>query len=141
MPTCYAISLVRISLTRRADVYAFGPVLGEQDLHFFGEGSHRYLWKCLGSQLREVEGVSGVSFAVWAPNAYRVSVVADFNAWDGRVHPMRNHNGVWEIFIPHISTGEHYKFEIVGAEGNLFNKSDPFCLLFPAWNTDGQHHL
>ena len=111
----------------QADVYAFGPVLGEQDLHFFGEGSHRYLWKCLGSQLREVEGVSGVSFAVWAPNAYRVSVVADFNAWDGRVHPMRNHNGVWEIFIPHISTGEHYKFEIVGAGGNLFNKSDPFA--------------
>jgi len=111
----------------QADVYSFGPVLGEQDLHFFGEGMHRYLWKCLGAHPRECEGVDGVAFAVWAPNAHRVSVVGDFNAWDGRVHPMRNHNGVWEIFIPHISSGEHYKFEIVGAEGNLFSKSDPFA--------------
>ena len=109
------------------DVYSFGPVLGEQDLHFFAEGSHRYLWNCLGAQLCKQNGVDGVSFAVWAPNAFRVSVVGDFNAWDGRVHPMRNHNGVWEIFIPHISGGEHYKYEIVGAGGNLCSKSDPFA--------------
>ena len=109
------------------DVYSFGPVLGEQDLHFFAEGNHRYLWDCLGAQLCEQKGVAGVSFAVWAPNAFRVSVVGDFNAWDGRVHPMRNHNGVWEIFIPHIGGGEHYKYEIVGASGNLCSKSDPFA--------------
>ena len=110
-----------------ADVYSFGPVLGEQDLHFFGEGNHRHLWKCMGAHVRELGGVDGCAFAVWAPNAYRVSVVGDFNDWDGRVHPMRNHNGVWEIFIPGVSTGVHYKFELVGAEGNLFNKSDPFA--------------
>lgn len=109
------------------DPYAFGPVLGEQDLYFFGEGNHRHLHDCMGAHLREIDGVAGVSFAVWAPNAHRVSVVGDFNVWDGRVHPMRNHNGTWEIFIPGIAAGEHYKFEIVGAEGNLFVKSDPFA--------------
>ncbi|MEM9280239.1 MAG: 1,4-alpha-glucan branching protein GlgB [Verrucomicrobiota bacterium] len=110
-----------------ADVYSFGPVLGEQDIHFFGEGTHRFLWKCLGAHLAKMDGISGMSFAVWAPNAHRVSIVGDFNVWDGRVNPMRNHNGVWEIFMPGIGIGEHYKFEIVGAEGNLFNKSDPFA--------------
>lgn len=109
------------------DPYSFGPVLGEQDLYFFGEGNHRHLYDCMGAHLREIDGVAGVSFAVWAPNAHRVSVVGDFNVWDGRVHPMRNHNGTWEIFIPGIAAGEHYKFEIVGAEGNLFVKSDPFA--------------
>ncbi|MEM1440904.1 MAG: 1,4-alpha-glucan branching protein GlgB [Verrucomicrobiota bacterium] len=109
------------------DPYSFGPVLGEQDLYYFGEGNHRHLYDCMGAQIREVGGVSGVSFAVWAPNAHRVSVVGDFNVWDGRVHPMRNHNGTWEVFIPGIGTNEHYKFEIVGAEGNLFAKSDPFA--------------
>lgn len=110
-----------------ADTYSFGAILGEQDLHFFGEGNHRHLYDCMGAHLTEIGGVSGISFAVWAPNAHRVSVVGDFNVWDGRVHPMRNHNGTWEIFIPGISTGEHYKFEIVGAEGGLFIKSDPFA--------------
>lgn len=109
------------------DPYSFGNILGEQDLYFFGEGNHRHLWKCMGAHVAEIGGVSGITFAVWAPNAHRVSVVGDFNAWDGRVHPMRNQNGVWEIFIPGISTGEHYKYEIVGAEGNLFTKSDPFA--------------
>ena len=111
----------------QSDVYSFGPVLGDQDIHFLGEGTHRFLWKCLGAHPIEFEGVDGVSFAVWAPNAHRVSLVGDFNSWDGRVSPMRNHNGVWEIFIPHIGTGVHYKFEIVGAEGDLFTKSDPFA--------------
>ena len=110
-----------------ADAYSFGPILGEQDLHFFGEGSHRHLWKCLGAHLCEINGVAGASFAVWAPNAHRVSVVGDFNAWDGRTNPMRNRNGVWEIFLPGIGTNEHYKFELVGADGNLITKSDPFA--------------
>src|SRR5690606_22092072 len=76
---------------------------------------------------RSLEGVDGVTFAVWAPNAYRVSVVGDFNGWDGRVHPMRNRNGIWEIFVPHLVPGDHYKYEIVGAGGDLFVKSDPFA--------------
>ncbi|MDF1657646.1 MAG: 1,4-alpha-glucan branching protein GlgB [Verrucomicrobiales bacterium] len=110
-----------------ADPYSFGPILGEQDLHFFGEGNHRHLYDCMGAHLKKVGETAGIHFAVWAPNAHRVSVVGDFNVWDGRVHPMRNHNGTWEIFLPGIATGEHYKFEIVGAEGNLFVKSDPYA--------------
>lgn len=110
-----------------ADAYSFGPILGEQDLHFFGEGNHRHLWKCLGAHLCDIDGVAGATFAVWAPNAHRVSVVGDFNAWDGRTNPMRNRNGVWEIFLPGIGTNEHYKFELVGADGSLITKSDPFA--------------
>jgi 1,4-alpha-glucan branching enzyme len=110
-----------------ADAYSFGPILGEQDLHFFGEGNHRHLWKCLGAHLCDIDGVAGATFAVWAPNAHRVSVVGDFNAWDGRTNPMRNRNGVWEIFLPGIGTNEHYKFELVSADGSLITKSDPFA--------------
>ena len=109
------------------DPYSFGPVLGEQDVYFLGEGTHRRLWKTMGAHTRAHEGIDGVTFAVWAPNAFRVSVVGDFNGWDGRVHPMRNHNGIWEIFIPHLVPGDHYKFEIVGAGGGLVVKSDPFA--------------
>lgn len=109
------------------DPFAFGTILGDHDLHFFGEGTHRHLWKSMGAHVREIGGVTGVTFAVWAPNAHRVSVVGDFNVWDGRVHPMRNRNGVWEIFVPGIGVGEHYKFEIVGADGGLLTKSDPFA--------------
>ncbi len=109
------------------DPYSFGPVLGEQDVYFVGEGTHRRLWKAMGAHPKQCGGIDGVTFAVWAPNARRVSVVGDFNGWDGRVHPMRNHNGIWEIFLPHLHTGDHYKFEIVGADGNLFVKSDPFA--------------
>ena len=110
-----------------ADAYSFGEVLGEQDLYYFGEGTDRSLWKKLGARVTEHEGVEGVAFGVWAPNAWRVSVVGDFNNWDGRINPMRNRNGIWEIFLPEAHAGTHYKFEIVGAEGNLFNKSDPFA--------------
>jgi len=112
-----------------SDPYSFGPVLGEQDVYYFGEGKHRRLWKTMGAHPRNIDGVDGVAFAVWAPNAHRVSVIGDFNGWDGRVHPMRNRHGVWEIFIPHLGTGDHYKFEIVGAGGYLFAKSDPFAFL------------
>lgn len=109
------------------DPYAFGTLLGEQDLHYFGEGKHRHLYRVFGAHRREMGGIEGMMFAVWAPNARRVSVVGDFNAWDGRVHVMRKRveGGVWELFVPRVEFGVHYKFEMVGADGSLFNKSDP----------------
>jgi 1,4-alpha-glucan branching enzyme len=107
------------------DTYGFGPLLGPLDLHLFGKGDHRELAKVFGAQAMEVDGVAGVRFAVWAPNARRVSVVGGFNGWDGRRHPMRNRDGVWEIFIPRIGPGEVYKYEILGAEGGLLEKADP----------------
>ena len=116
-------------VSRTADPYSFGPLLGEQDIYYFREGTHQRLWECLGARPRVIEGVSGVQFAVWAPNAQRVSVVGDFNDWDGRVHPMRLRieGGIWEIFLPGISELSHYKFEILSAEGHLLVKSDPFA--------------
>ncbi|MBS7696517.1 MAG: 1,4-alpha-glucan branching protein GlgB [Chelatococcus sp.] len=115
----------------RADPYSFGPVLGDLDLHLIAEGRHRSLWEALGSHPRVMDGVDGVSFAVWAPNAMRVSVVGDFNAWDGRRHPMRLRHaaGVWEIFIPALRSGERYKYEIVASNGNVLPlKADPIAL-------------
>jgi len=111
------------------DPYSFGPVLSDDDLHFFGEGRHWKLADCLGAHQHEVDGVSGFSFAVWAPNAQRASVVGDFNGWDGRIHPMRKHpaSGVWEIFLPGVEYGAHYKFEMIGADGEFILKSDPFA--------------
>ncbi|BBN54852.1 hypothetical protein TRE132_29770 [Pseudomonas chlororaphis subsp. aurantiaca] len=112
------------------DPYSFGPLLGEMDLYLFAEGNHRDLSSCLGAQLKTVDGVDGVRFAVWAPNARRVSVVGDFNVWDGRRHPMRlrHPSGVWELFIPRLGPGEAYKYEILGAHGILPLKSDPVAL-------------
>ncbi len=116
------------------DPYAFTSSISDQDLYYFAEGTHRGLWKVLGAHLtsqhavhQEGEPERGTRFAVWAPNAWRVSVVGDFNNWDGRTHPMRNRNGVWEIFLPGVVQGDHYKFEIVGRNGNLMTKSDPFA--------------
>jgi 1,4-alpha-glucan branching enzyme len=112
------------------DPYSFGPLLGEMDLYLFAEGNHRDLGGCLGAQLMTVDGVAGVRFAVWAPNARRVSVVGDFNGWDGRRHPMRlrHPSGVWELFVPRLCAGEAYKYEILGAEGILPLKADPVAL-------------
>ncbi|WP_425040336.1 1,4-alpha-glucan branching protein GlgB [Primorskyibacter sp. S187A] len=109
------------------DPYRFGPVLGEMDQYLIGEGTHRRLWDALGAHPMEHEGVAGTHFAVWAPNAARVSVVGDFNVWDGRRHPMRavGHTGVWEIFLPGIAEGETYKYEIAPHEGAPFEKADP----------------
>jgi 1,4-alpha-glucan branching enzyme len=111
------------------DPYSFGFVLGELDLHLFSEGRHWNLAAALGAQPRELEGVAGVAFSVWAPNARRVSVIGNFNAWDGRRHPMRlRHDaGVWELFVPRLGVGEAYKFEIVGADGSLLEKADPLA--------------
>lgn len=112
------------------DPYAFGLVLGDLDLHLFREGSHWDLPERIGAQPATVEGVDGVRFSVWAPNARRVSVVGDFNSWDGRRHPMRlrHQAGIWELFVPRLRAGERYKFEIVGAHGEtLPQKADPLA--------------
>ncbi|MDR3437755.1 1,4-alpha-glucan branching protein GlgB [Telmatospirillum sp.] len=111
------------------DPYRFPPVVGELDRYLLGEGTHRLLYGRLGAHVTTLEGIAGVAFAVWAPNAKRVSVIGDFNQWDGRLHSMRLHPGcgVWEIFIPGITQGSLYKFEIKGADGKLLPaKTDPF---------------
>ena len=110
------------------DAYAFGPLFGELDLHLIGEGTHHELASVLGAHVTAVDGVQGTRFAVWAPNARRVSVVGDFNSWDGRRNPMRvrHGSGVWEIFLPRVGTGQRYKYEIIGANGEAVPlKADP----------------
>ncbi|MEA2433012.1 MAG: 1,4-alpha-glucan branching enzyme [Actinomycetota bacterium] len=111
------------------DPYAFIPSLGEIDLHLVGEGTHLRLWEKLGAHCTSIDGVDGVSFAVWAPNARGVRVVGEFNSWDGRLHPMRllGSSGVWELFIPDLDEGVLYKYEVVTAQGNLILKSDPYA--------------
>src|SRR2546423_11289014 len=96
-----------------ADPYAFGPQLGDQDVYFLGEGSHLRPFTALGAHPLTVDGIAGTRFAVWAPNASRVSVVGDFNGWDGRRHPMRVRHGagVWELLIPPVARGDAYKYE------------------------------
>ncbi|MGH1477995.1 MAG: 1,4-alpha-glucan branching protein GlgB [Geminicoccales bacterium] len=111
------------------DPYRFGPVIGDVDNYLLGEGSHKRLWERLGAHVIEHEGAHGTHFAVWAPNAKRVSVVGDFNGWEGRRHPMRLHpgTGVWEIFMPGLGDGVAYKYEIRGRDGQLLPlKADPF---------------
>ncbi len=112
------------------DPYAFGLLLGELDIYLFANGNHYELGNCLGAQMMSVNGVPGVRFAVWAPNARRVSVVGDFNNWDGRRHLMRRRveAGVWELFVPRLQEDVRYKFEILGPHGLLPLKADPFAL-------------
>ncbi|CAN8140702.1 1,4-alpha-glucan branching enzyme [uncultured Thiomicrorhabdus sp.] len=110
--------------------YSFLPIIGELDLHLFSEGRHWHLYEILGAHQQEVDGVSGVRFAVWAPAAERVSVVGDFNGWHGLRHPMRviGGSGVWEIFIPGLSQNDLYKFEIRHRDsGNVVVKTDPYA--------------
>lgn len=112
------------------DAYSFGPVLGPVDDFLIAEGTHLRLFDKMGAHLIELEGASGVHFAVWAPNAQLVSLVGDFNEWDQRRHPMRKRTdiGVWEIFIPDIAEGRAYKYRIVGADGAVQPlKADPFA--------------
>ena len=113
----------------RDDAYRFMPTLGDVDLHLFNEGTHHEIWKKLGAHLRTIDGVDGCSFAVWAPNARRVSVVGDFCSWDGRVFPMRimGSSGVWEIFVPDVTGDALYMFEILTREGAIRVKTDPFA--------------
>jgi len=111
------------------DPYPFWPTLGDLDLHLFGEGRHEHLWHHLGAHVRTHQGTRGTAFAVWAPSAKAVRVVGDFNAWDGRVHPMRSmgSSGIWELFIPGVSAGACYKYEIVDAKGRSYLKMDPLA--------------
>ncbi|WP_298722918.1 1,4-alpha-glucan branching protein GlgB [uncultured Ferrovibrio sp.] len=111
------------------DAYRFPPVISDFDLYLLGEGTHRHAYDVLGAHPRQIDGVDGVTFAVFAPNAERVSVVGDFNHWDGRRHAMRvRGNGFWEIFIPGAKAGQKYKYEIVGPGGEMLPlKSDPFA--------------
>jgi 1,4-alpha-glucan branching enzyme len=117
-------------LQETEDPYSFGLLLGELDLHLIGEGRHYRLGRCLGAQTVVVDGIPGVRFAVWAPNARRVSVVGDFNQWDGRRHPMRlrQGSGVWELFLPRLPAGSLYKYEILDAQGQRLQKADPLAL-------------
>jgi 1,4-alpha-glucan branching enzyme len=111
------------------DPYCFAPQLGDLDLHLFGEGRHLHAYRMLGAHPAEVDGVAGTRFAVWAPGAERVSVVGDWNHWDGRRHPMRvrGGSGVWELFIPGVGAGNYYKFEIRNrSDGTVRVKADPY---------------
>ena len=138
---------------RQRDAYSFPAVLGEMDIYLFNEGTHYDIHKKLGAHVKVIGDVPGVHFAVWAPAAQRVSVVGDFNNWDGRVHQMRKllPSGVWEIFLPGVHEGAHYKFEIRGEHGDVFLKTDPYaffaqhgletgCMVFDLgryqWNDD-----
>jgi len=111
-----------------SDPYSFEPsIITEFDLHLFGEGNHHSIYEKLGAHPVEIDGVKGVYFAVWAPNARNVSVLGDFNCWDGRQHQMRKiNNTIWELFIPEIGVGSAYKYEIKNWEGHIYEKSDPY---------------
>ncbi len=109
------------------DPYAFPPLLTDLDLHLLGEGRHWQSYEKMGAHPRVVEGVAGVNFAVWAPNATGVSLVGDFNEWDGRRHALRKHlpSGVWELFVPGLKAGEKYKYR-VNQNGHTVDKCDPY---------------
>ena len=103
------------------DPYSFLPTLGELDLHLIGEGHNEEVYQRLGAHVREIDGVQGTAFAVWAPAARAVSVVGDFNSWDGRLHAMRSlgSSGIWELFLPEVGRGERYKYEIITGDGDV----------------------
>ncbi len=109
--------------------YSFEPQLPDWDLHLFNEGRHRHAWRILGAQMKDIDGIPGCLFSVWAPHVQRVSVIGDFNGWNGLRHPMRNrgHSGVWELFIPGLHPGDAYKFEILSQQGQLITKTDPYA--------------
>jgi 1,4-alpha-glucan branching enzyme len=115
------------------DPYRHLPTLGQLDLHLFSEGRHEELWRALGARVRSMVSAfgntTGVGFAVWAPNARGVRVVGDFNHWDGRAHPMRSlgSSGIWELFVPGVGDGTHYKYEVLGADGVRRSKADPMA--------------
>jgi 1,4-alpha-glucan branching enzyme len=129
VPDRYALTWIDDEgVTReRHDPYAFPLQIGDFERQVFGEGHHWHAYRFLGANGRRVEGIEGTLFATWAPGARRVSVVGDFNRWDGRCHPMRRHaGGLWELFLPSVGAGALYKFEILGRDDGLRLKSDPY---------------
>jgi 1,4-alpha-glucan branching enzyme len=131
-PHKFAITTHQRTEILRSDPYSFLSTLSHFDCHLFGQGKHRQIFNHMGANARVIGGVSGTAFALWAPNAKRVSVVGDFNSWDGRYHPMRmlGSSGIWELFIPGIGNFEKYKYELIGAHGQLMLKSDPYGKYF-----------
>ena len=131
LPTPYRIAWERSGRrVEQYDPYCFAPRIGDVDLHLFNEGKLREAYRVLGAQVATIDGVEGVSFATWAPNAERASVVGEFNGWDGRVHPMRSRgvSGVWELFVPGIRPGALYKFEFRNRlTGEIVVKTDPYA--------------
>ncbi len=131
MPERYRLRVTDVSGSRTIDdPYRFGPLLGDLDVWLIGEGNHLELDSVLGAHPDVVDGVQGTRFAVWAPNALRVSVVGDWNRWDGRVHPMRLRRevGIWELFVPAVGEGARYKYELLGPHGELLPlHADPFA--------------
>ena len=130
----YGLAVTYAGQTYPADEpYRYLPTLGEMDLHLIGEGRHEQLWTVLGAHVRRYDSpggeVTGTSFAVWAPSARGVRVMGDFNSWDGRAHPMRSlgSSGVWELFVPGVGAGAHYKFQILGADSVWREKADPMA--------------
>ena len=125
----FAFQLSDGNRIERGDPYRFLPTLGDVDLHLFNEGTHRRLWEVLGAHPRTIDGERGTSFAVWAPNARRVSLIGDFTGWDGRAFPMRclGSSGVWELFVPGVDAGALYQFELKTKEGWLRRKTDPLA--------------
>ena len=134
LPTIYQFSMTDQAgrTSTFYDPYCFPTVISDFDLHLFSEGKHWHAYKVLGAHQMTVEGIPGVCFAVWAPNAQRVSVIGDFNRWDGRVHPMRSRggSGVWELFIPGIDSGNFYRFELRSQSGDILVKNDPYSQYF-----------
>ncbi|MFA6110884.1 MAG: 1,4-alpha-glucan branching protein GlgB [Candidatus Latescibacterota bacterium] len=116
------------NLERRRDPYSFWPLVGEYDQYLFNEGSHLHVFDRLGAHPTVVDGAGGVLFAVWAPNARQVSLVGDFNRWDGRRHPLRSlgTSGIWELFVPGLGEGEVYKYQVKARDGGLHLKADPY---------------
>ncbi len=114
------------------DPYCFTPVLSDFDLHLFGQGRHWEIYNVLGANFLEIDGISGILFAVWAPTAKRISLVGNFNNWDGRKHLLRSRgsSGVWELFIPGMGANELYKFEIADQANNIYEKNDPYAKQF-----------
>ncbi|MDR2435703.1 MAG: 1,4-alpha-glucan branching protein GlgB [Puniceicoccales bacterium] len=115
-----------------ADPYSFLPTIGDYDFYLFAQGKHRHMHEQLGSNFREIDGIAGFAFGVWAPNARAISVVGDFNSWDGRYHQMRllGSSGIWELFIPGLKNFDNYKFQILNARGDITLKSDPYASHF-----------
>ncbi|MCO6455763.1 MAG: 1,4-alpha-glucan branching protein GlgB [Pirellulaceae bacterium] len=116
------------NLVTMHDPYSFGSLWSDFDRYLFGEGRHTRVYERMGAQLRTIDGVSGTNFSVWAPNARGISVVGDFNGWDGRMHPMRKlvPSGIWEIFVPQVGAGQKYKFRVRTCDGEIIDKSDPY---------------